>query len=204
MAALGWAMDTKRPGTAQRAGAVVAVAGVTALDVITALGYTKIATETGSESSVTIGKPAQELYDLWREPKAMSQVMGGFAEVRKIDEEQMHWIIPGMMGMTWEFDAKSVEQRPGEFIRWQSIKGSVPPHGGEVWFRPAPGNRGTEVTMRFKLDPSANMLHKAAFTIAPAVTKMAIRRTLRRFKSLAETGEIPTVKNNSSARRSAA
>lgn len=204
LAALGWAMDTKRRGTGLRIAAVAAVAGVTAVDVMCARGYTKIAVESGSESSVTIGKSPQELYDLWREPKVMSQIMGGFAEVRKIDEERMHWIIPGMMGMNWEFDAKSVEQRPGELIRWKSISGSVPAHGGEVWFRPAPGDRGTEVTMRFRIDSSANMLHQAAFTVAPAITKMAIRRMLMRFKSLAETGEIPSLKNNPSARRRAA
>ncbi len=204
LAALGWAFNTNRRSTAKRMAAVAAVAGVTVLDIICAQGYTKIATDTGFESSVTIGKSPKELYDLWREPQIMSQVMGNFAEVRKVDEEYMHWVIFGFIGRTFEFDAKSVEQRPGELIRWKSISGSVPPNGGEVWFRPAPGDRGTEVTLRFKLESSANTLHKAASTLMPSIPKMAIRKALMRFKSLAETGEIPSLKNNPSARRNAA
>ncbi len=204
LASLGWAFNTDRRGTAKRIAAVAAVAGVTALDVMCAQGYTKVATDTGFESSVTIGKSPRELYDLWREPQIMSQVMGNFAEVRKIDEEHMHWVIPGFMGSVYEFDAKSVEQRPGELIRWKSISGAVPPNGGEVLFRPAPGDRGTEVTLRFKLESSANILHQAAFTLIPSIPKTALWKALMRFKSLAETGELPSLKNNPSARRSAA
>jgi hypothetical protein len=68
---------------------------------------------------------------------------------------------------------------------------------GSVQFRAAPAEQGTEVTLRLTLD-------EGAAGPGEVLPRWVAGTTLRRFKSLVETGEIPTLNRNPSARASAA
>lgn len=101
--------------------------------------------------------------------------------------------------MRWE--AHVVEDREGELIRWESLEGADIPNEGSVRFRPAPGNRGTEVKLTFRFDPPGGPLGSALARMLDEVPDMLVFKALRRFKSLAETGEIPTTQRDPSTRR---
>ena len=75
-------------------------------------------------------------------------------------------------------------------------------HAGTVRFDAAPGGRGTLVSVTMHLEP---MMGRAAVGIANLMGRgpnFETRETLRRFKNLIETGEIPNTRGQSAGRRS--
>jgi uncharacterized membrane protein len=154
-------------------------------------------------ASITIGKPAQELYRLWREPQSLSQIMGELAQVTQVSDDRQHWELPGPFKKRIEWDTQVMEDQPGKLLRWKSLDGAPLSNEGWLSFRPAPRDWGTEVTLRFRFDPPGGVLGKRIAGPLKGVTRLLAEKALRRYKSLAETGEIPTLKHNPAARRSA-
>jgi len=152
------------------------------------------------ERSITIEKPANELNRFWREPQNLSKIMGDFVEVTKVSNDRAHCRIRGPFGRNVEWDTQIVEDRPGEVLRWKSISGTRVPNEGSVRFRPAPKDWGTEATLRFRIDMPGNILANRKVRMVP---RILAEKALRRFKSLAETGEVPTLEHNPSARAGA-
>ena len=156
------------------------------------------------ERSITIGKPADELQELWRDPEHLTRLVGPVAEVDAasggVDRHQ--WTVRGPLerNVTWE--TRLVEDQPGEVLRWESLEDAAVPMEGTVRFRPAPGDRGTEVTLRVRFDPPGGALGTTVMTYLDIVPETLVSEALRRSKRLAETGEIPTLEHNPSARGS--
>lgn len=176
------------------------------------------------ERSVTVGRPADELGSFWRDAEQLSRIAGRFADVStavdgagdedgedgeddRLDQngeadqsDQYVWTGQGPFGRTTTWKTRLVDDEPGDHLRWETVDGAAIPHSGTVQFRPAPGDRGTEVTLRVQYEPPGGSLGNAVmqrFGVAPHVL---VGTVLRRFKSLAETGEIPTLEGNPSAR----
>jgi uncharacterized membrane protein len=152
------------------------------------------------ERSITIEKPANELYRFWREPQNLSQIMGNFAQVTEMSDNQMHWLVRGPFGRNMEWDTRMVEERPGEFLHWKSLEGTSVYNEGSLTFRPAPRDWGTEVILHLRFDPPGGVLDNLAAQRGGIVSRVVVEKALRRFKSLTETGEIPTLEHNPSAR----
>ena len=158
------------------------------------------AAKTVLERSITIQKPASELYRLWRVAENLSKVMGHFADVTTTGPDLQHWKVQGPFGRTLEWDSHVVEEHPGEFLRWESVEGAELPNEGWVRFRPAPADWGTVVTLRFRFQPPGGALGDAAMKLLGGVPTTLAHKTLKRFKSLVETGEIATTRHNPAAR----
>lgn len=152
------------------------------------------------ERWITIGRSADELYRLWREPETLPRVVGSLAEVTMQGPDRARWVVRGPGGRQLAWETQVVEDRPGELVRWESLAGAAVPNEGEVRFRPAPQDWGTEVTLHFRFEPPGGALGAAAAKLLDAVPGTLAGIALRRFKSLAETGEIPTLERNPSAR----
>lgn len=156
------------------------------------------------ERSITIGKPAEELHELWHDPEHLTRLVGPVAEVETasggVDRHQ--WTVRGPLerNVTWE--TRLVEDQPGEVLRWESLEDAAVPMEGTVRFRPAPGDRGTEVTLLLHLDPPGGALGNRVLNRLDIVPETLVGEALRRSKRLAETGEIPTLEHNPSARGS--
>ncbi|WP_375760316.1 SRPBCC family protein [Corallococcus exercitus] len=155
------------------------------------------------ERTLTVGRPAEVLYRLWREPSTLSLLMADFAVVRPTAGDGRHWEIQEPLGRKVSFDSHVVEDRSPEFIRWESTEDSPVETQGWVRFTPAPANWGTEVTLHLAFVPPGGALVEALANRMRAIPTMRVMKALRRFKSLAETGEIPTLDHNPSARVSA-
>jgi uncharacterized membrane protein len=156
--------------------------------------------KTAVERSVTVGKPAEELYDRWTDPEQLNRVMGDAVEVTAEGDERQRWTVDGPLGRSVTWETRTVEDRPGEVLRWESVEDSRLSGGGEVRFQPAPGDRGTEVTLRLRFDPPGGRVGDAAMDRLGFVPETLVSTALDRFKSLAETGETPTLDRNPSAR----
>ncbi|WP_161972897.1 SRPBCC family protein [Halostella pelagica] len=152
------------------------------------------------ERSVTIGRPAEELYEMWRDPEQLPRIMAHFADVTPTGENRQHWEVRGPLGRVIAWDARVVTDRPGELVEWESLEGTTLPNEGSVRFGPAPDNRGTEVTVRFRFDPPGGSVSNAVMDAFDIVPGTIAEKSLDRFQSLAETGEIPTLEQNPSGR----
>lgn len=155
------------------------------------------------ERSITIGRPALELYRLWNEPGTLALIMRDLGHVTPLGEGRTRWSVHGPLGRRLEWETRTVADRHGESVGWKSVPGARLPNEGSVMFRPAPDSRGTEATLRFRFDPPGGALGDVLAKMLGIVPDVLVMKALRRFKSLAETGEVPTTDRNPSARAKA-
>ena len=142
--------------------------------------------------TVTINRPREELYAFWRDFANLVHFMENIERVEVIDERRSHWMVSAPAGKTVEWDSVIEEDVPNELIAWQSAEGADVQHVGRVEFRPAPGGRGTAVSVTIAYDPPAGAIGKAIAKVFQREPRSQARRDLRRFKQLMEAGEIAT------------
>jgi uncharacterized membrane protein len=152
------------------------------------------------EHSITIRKSADELYSVWRKPRNLSRIMRHFAEVTAVSANRTHWLVRAPFGQSREWDMQVVEDRPGELLRWKSIEGAEFPSEGTIRFYSAPRDWGTEVTFRLRFQIPGGTLGAVTMKLLPVAPGLLVSKALRRFKSLIETGEIPTTERQPAAR----
>lgn len=188
LALLGVAAGAKRTSTPRLVGAIAAVAGVTALDLIAGIRTQRAYDQANRPviSSVTINKPPDEVYRFLRKLSQLPLVMDYLAEVRELDHRRSHWVAKLPVG-TVAWDAEILEDRPGELIAWQSVLGSPINTRGRVTFAKAPGRAMTEVRVEMQLGFLGT---KPSTTLAKVFTRPQIKDDLRRLKQIVETGEV--------------
>jgi uncharacterized membrane protein len=142
--------------------------------------------------SITILDSPQHLHSIYESPAALAMIMAHFARVADRGNGQTHWTMDAPLGRTLEWDSQIVENQPGQMLSWRSMPGAELPNEGEVYFKAGPEDRGTEVKLHFRFDPPGGVIGDATMKLFHVVPQLMISKALRRFKSLAETGEIPT------------
>jgi len=152
--------------------------------------------------SITVDRPADELYRLWRDPQTPARVFGAFADVTPVDPTRTRWTVRLPFGRTLTWETRVTEDRPGEGIRWESAEGAPVRNSGEVTFGPSasPLEKGTVVTLRVRFDPPGGSVGAGLVKLLGVVPDALAGRVLRYFRSLAETGEIPTTDRQPAAR----
>lgn len=190
-----------RSDTAQRGrvvAATAAVLGVTALDVYCgtrlqqADGETDDATDNTIEirTALTVRRSPEEVYRFWRAFDNLPRFMNHLEAVRITGERTSHWKAKAPVGMTVEWDAEIIEDRPNELIVWQSLENADIENSGSVRFTPAPGDRGTEIMLEMRFHPPGGSLGARFAKMFDEVPKRQMRNDLRRFKQVLETGEV--------------
>lgn len=150
--------------------------------------------------SVTVGASADELHEAWRDPEVFSRIMGRFAEITVIDDDRYQWTVEGPAGVDLSWDSRIVEDEPGESIRWESPADASVPNSGSVQFTPAAGDRGTVVTLSLDFEPPGGRVGASVVEQLDIVPETLAGHALSRFKSLVESGEIPSLAGNPSGR----
>lgn len=153
-----------------------------------------------AQRAITIGATAEELYRRWQEPHVLTAIMGDLADVGALEGNRSRWVARGRDNEQVEWETQLTEQVPGERVRWSSPPGSEFTADGEVRFRPAPGGRGTEAHLRMHFEPAGAVQRVLIKTVLGEVPNLVAEKVLRRFKSLIETGEIPTLAQQPAAR----
>jgi len=141
--------------------------------------------------SLTINRPAGELYQFWRDFRNLPRFKSMVESVAVTGNSRSHWRVKGPAGAMVEWDAEIIDDRPDELIAWRSAEGSPVEINGVVTFRPAPGGKGTEVRDELRLiPPGGGVVTKIAGFFGKALEQQVLE-DLRRFKQLMEVGEIP-------------
>ena len=141
--------------------------------------------------SVTINRPAAELYAYFRDFTNLATFMENIVSVDVRAPAHSHWVVKAPGGKTVEWDATVTEEVENEAITWQSDAGADVPNSGRVTFKEA-GARGTIVTATIAYDPPAGTVGKIIAKLFQREPAIQARRDLRRFKQLMETGEVAT------------
>ncbi len=187
--------------------ATLAVAGVTALDLLAARRLSQaaapVADEVYVEHVVTIRKPIEEVYRFWRNVENFPRFMRHLEDVTVSSERLSHWVARGPAGMRFKWDAELIADQAPELISWCSLEGSDVDHRGSVRFSEAPGGRGTEVRVELEYVPPAGRVGKVIAQLFGEEPRQQVKDDLRRVKQLLETGEI-TVSDGPGLRRPAA
>jgi uncharacterized membrane protein len=152
------------------------------------------------DKSVTIDVPRDDLYRYWLDFENLPQFMDHLEAVWMIGDHRYHWVAKAPAGMSVEWDADVVLERPSELIAWRSLPGSEIPNEGSVRFEDAPGGRGTVVHVSLRYFPPAGKIGAWIAKLFGEEPSLQVETDLRHFKELMETGERPTTRGQSSGR----
>jgi uncharacterized membrane protein len=134
------------------------------------------------QQSVDVAVPISEAYDQWTRFEDWPKFMHRVDSAQQIDDSTVS-MSTKVWGVTKQFEAEIVEQRPDERIEWHTEEGLM--HSGVVTFHKlAPRLTRIEVSMDVKPD---SLLEKAGRGMR--FTKRAVRGDLHRFKAFVEMEE---------------
>lgn len=144
------------------------------------------------EKSITIQKSPEELFSFWRDFENLPRIMDHLEEVKVTGDKTSHWKAKAPLGRTVEWDAEIINEIRNELIAWKSKEDADVPNTGSVTFKPAVGD-GTVVKVNLTYTPPAGLLGATIAKLFGEEPGVQVDEDLRRFKSLMETGEIPTI-----------
>lgn len=153
-----------------------------------------------ARAAVTIERSADELRTLWLDPDTQSRIWTHFADLRPLDNRTADWVAHGPTGGKYRWRTEVKESGSGE-VRWFSLDGADVPNSGVLLFRPAPGDRGTELHLNVQFDPPGGAVGQVVSKLFHIVPAEIVRKALYKFRALALTGEIPTIEPQPAARQ---
>ena len=149
--------------------------------------------------AVTVGRPPDEVYARWRDLSRLPDFMEMLDSVEVLHGTLSRWTVNGPAGKL-SFEAELTADEPGRRIAWRTRPGTGVQHSGEVVFRPAPGDRGTEVVARYSYTPPGGAAGSALARVLNHEPGQRTRDDLMRLKQILELGFIPTAKGQTSGR----
>jgi uncharacterized membrane protein len=156
--------------------------------------------DAAARASVTIGRPAEELRELWLRPDTQFRIWSDFANVTAVDDRTADWVARGPAGGEYRWRTELQETGSTE-LRWSSLEGADVANTGALAFLPAPGDRGTELHLDVHFDPPGGVVGEAVSKLFHVVPREIVSKALYRFRALATTGEIPTTYPQPAARK---
>lgn len=142
----------------------------------------------------TIRATAQQLFDFWRDPAKLTEIIRDPVRIEPISAAEWEWSVSAPLKkkpVMWR--SRIINERPPGLIAWKTEPGAEVPHAGTVRFEPAPGDEGTEVTVALEYEPPGGKLMAKLAKLSPEEPGHQVAAALRRLKALFEAGEIPTI-----------
>lgn len=143
------------------------------------------------EKTVTIQKPAAELYDYWHNFTNLPNFMKHLKAVT-VQGQRSHWVAAAPLDQRVEWDAETILDQENHLIAWTSVGDAVVENSGFVRFMPAVGDRGTQVKVVMEYNPPGGVVGAAIAKLFGEEPSQQIGDELNRFKQLMEAGEIAT------------
>ncbi len=142
--------------------------------------------------SITINRPPEELFRLWRKLDNLPRFMSHLQSVEVLDERTSRWVARAPAGRTVAWQAEMVDERANELLAWRSCEGSEIQNAGSVCFKRLPARRGTEVTVQLEYVAPAGLVGRTIARLFGEEPSQQLEDDLRRFKWIMEAGEVPT------------
>lgn len=148
-----------------------------------------IARDVHLETSITINKRPEELYQFWRRFENLPRFMKHLESVTQLDENRSHWVAKGPGGETEAWDAEIYNEKENELIAWRSLPGADIVNAGSVRFEPAANGAATEVKITMNYNIPGGRVADAAARLLGQSPEQLIEADLQRLKHLLEGGE---------------
>jgi len=145
------------------------------------------------EQSITINRSPDEIYSFWRQLENLSRFMQHIKSVTQIGSGISHWVVQTSHGAKFEWDARLIEDKPGQMISWQSLDGADVDNAGSVWFTPAADGQGTVVKVSMKYSPPGGKLGALMAKVFGDSAEKQMMEDLMRLKNLMEAPGHPPV-----------
>jgi uncharacterized membrane protein len=110
------------------------------------------------DKSVTIDVTPEKLYKFWIDFENLPRFMDHLEAVWMIGDHRYRWVARAPAGMSVEWDADVIEERPNEVVAWRSLPGSEIANEGSVRFEPTDHGLGTIVHVSLKYYPPAGKI----------------------------------------------
>ncbi len=140
-------------------------------------------------ATTTIRRSREEVYSFWRDFSNIPRFMRHIAHVTETNGHTT-WEAQASFGPSVSWDAQIIADRPGEEILWRSTEQSLLSNHGAVYFRNAPGGRGTEIHVHIGFEPPLGAVGEGLAKLFRALPREQLNADLRRLKQLLELGEI--------------
>lgn len=203
LASLGAARAASTDGKKKNALAIGSVVGVTALDLWCATKAGAGRARARTEASLMVSRSPEECYQFWRNFENLPLFIDHLKSVRSTGDRGSRWTAYGPGGIQVEWDAEIEEDIPNKRLAWRARDGSHIWHSGVVDFENAPGGRGTIVRVQMDYGNTLKAIGLLATPLGKNPSQL-IRKQLRRFKQVLETGESITTEGQPAGRRSGA
>jgi uncharacterized membrane protein len=195
LASLGMAFASPNSQKPKLGFATANVLAVTALDVLCAQELSRKngnATEgETTRKSLIISRSPEELYQEWRATSNSCQrFMRQLVSVKETGNGRSHWVAQGPGGTLVEWDAEFLKEGPNRYIVWQSLENADVENSGSVEFRPAPGDRGTIVTVELNYSLPGGVVGNTLAKVFREDPGVLALEALRCFKQIMEAGEV--------------
>jgi uncharacterized membrane protein len=143
--------------------------------------------------AITIGAPPEQTYEFWSKADNLKRMIAGVADIQPSAAGTWNWRFEGPVGTTLEWETEFLENEPGRLMHWQTKGNPVIEHHGRLEFRPAPADRGTEVTFTVSWKPTGPVTQAVSgLGLIGKAAGWHASEALRRAKQLLETGELST------------
>jgi uncharacterized membrane protein len=152
------------------------------------------------EESIVIARPANEIYEFWRNHSNLPQFMEGMEAVDSPDGILSYWTYQGPFGTTLRWSAEIHGDEPGKMIAWRSLPTSEIDTAGSVHFSPVFGGRGTEVRVNQKFDPPGGKIGIGIARLLGNDPATQTRQNLLNLKRILETRNLPTAQAQSTGK----
>lgn len=139
--------------------------------------------------SVTINAPRSDVFARFRDLSRWPQWAQNIDRVDVGTGGTLHFVTMDPSGAV-EWDGEITEERQDTLLAIASVQGSRFPITARCEFRDAPAGRGTEIHGIVAYEPPGGSVGRYAAKLTQREPGIQLRRDLKRFKSLVETGEI--------------
>lgn len=196
LAFLAGALTNSQGNRKRTAAAILAVAGIAAVDCFASRHLSRMAGWTNDDGAVLIKKSIvienspEALYQFWRDFSNLSRFTEHVESVTIYDRHHSHWVVKGPAGYRVEWNAEITEDEPNRKIAWRTTSYAEIDHRGSVEFTPSPGGRGTIVHVEMEYDVPAGVLGASIAKLFGNEPGQQIQSDLRQLKQIIEVGEV--------------
>jgi uncharacterized membrane protein len=154
--------------------------------------------------AITVDRSPEELAELLRSPDLARRLLttsdGPEISVEPTGTATARWTVEGPLGLHLVSDVRREIGPTEEPLRWHAEPGGDLAHEGVLRLKPAREDWGTELHAEIRVAPPAGPLGRLGRGPLQTAAGTVAMKALRRAKSLAETGEVPTLRDNPSGR----
>ncbi len=135
--------------------------------------------------SIIVSRPADEVYRFWRDYGNLARFLEFVERVDDLGDGRSHWVVRGPGGASYEWDAETITDEPGERIAWKSVGEADVVSAGSVIFRPL-GSEQTQIAVHFQYAPPGGSVGRGLAALFGQDPNMQVREDLGRLRFILE------------------